>query len=163
MHLHCLLKLHNYLHQSSVFSCGFKLTVLGYRHFPWSAFSSQVGHTFLFLWYFVLPPFEETGLPFWVPGILHQRWEVVLWKLLHIQMMFWCICRGESNLPILFLRHLEATSHTFLFPCVSHNLSLKLDILSNIFQNTGYGSPPISAACVFAIIVCFFNDLDRQF
>ena len=50
------------------------------------------------------------------------------------------------------------TNTVIIVMFVSHNLSLKLDILSNIFQNTGYGSPPISAACVFAIIVCFFND-----
>ena len=107
MHLYCLLKLHDYLYQPSVFSCGFKSTVLGYRHFLWSAFSSQVGHTFLFLWYFVLSLFEEIGLPFWVPGIFHQHSEVVLWKLLHTQMFFWWICGRESGLPILFLCHLR--------------------------------------------------------
>ena len=30
-------------------------------------------------------PFEENGLPFWVPGVLCQHSEVVLWKLLSIQ------------------------------------------------------------------------------
>ena len=30
------------------------------------------------LLYFVLPPFEEIGLPFWVPGVLCQHSEVVL-------------------------------------------------------------------------------------
>ena len=58
------------------------------------------------LLYFVLPPFEGNRLPFWVPGVLRQRSEVVLWKLLSIQMIFWWICGGESGLPILFLRHL---------------------------------------------------------
>ena len=38
--------------------------------------------------YFILPPFEENGLPFWVPGVLCQHSEVVLWKLLSIQMIF---------------------------------------------------------------------------
>ena len=38
--------------------------------------------------HFVLPPFEENGLPFWVPGVLCQHSEVVLWKLLNIQMIF---------------------------------------------------------------------------
>ena len=33
---------------------------------------------------FVLPHFEEIGLPFWVSTVLHQRSEVVLWKLLHV-------------------------------------------------------------------------------
>ena len=41
-----------------------------------------------FLLYFILPPFEENGLPFWVPGVLCQCSEVVLWKLLSIQMIF---------------------------------------------------------------------------
>ena len=40
------------------------------------------------LLYFILPPFEEIGLPFWVPGVLCQHSEVVLWKLLNIQMIF---------------------------------------------------------------------------
>ena len=40
------------------------------------------------LLYFVLPPFEQDGPPFWVPGVLRQRSEVVLWKLLSIQMIF---------------------------------------------------------------------------
>ena len=34
-------------------------------------------------------PFEENGLPFWVPGVLCQCSEVVSWKLLSIQMIFW--------------------------------------------------------------------------
>ena len=33
-------------------------------------------------------PFEENGLPFWVPGVLYQHSEVVLWNLLIIQMIF---------------------------------------------------------------------------
>ena len=33
---------------------------------------------------FVLPHFEEMGLPFWVSAVLCQRSEVVLWKLLHV-------------------------------------------------------------------------------
>ena len=32
--------------------------------------------------YFVLPPFEDNGLPFWVPDVLCQHSEVVLWNLL---------------------------------------------------------------------------------
>ena len=37
---------------------------------------------------FVLPPFKDNGLPFWVPGVLRQHPEVVLWYLLSIQMIF---------------------------------------------------------------------------
>ena len=47
------------------------------------------------LLFFVLPSFEENGLPFWVPGVLCQHSEVVLWKLLSIQMIFWWISGGE--------------------------------------------------------------------
>ena len=32
-------------------------------------------------------PFEENGLPFWVPGVLCQHSEVVLWNLLSVQMI----------------------------------------------------------------------------
>ena len=32
--------------------------------------------------------FEENGLPFWVPGVLHQCSEVVLWNFLSVQMVF---------------------------------------------------------------------------
>ena len=74
-------------------------------------------HCFCFL-YFVLPPFEEFGLPFWVPCVLCQSSEVVLWKLLSTQMIFWWICGGESGLPILFLCHLVTTlsQNNYFFP-----------------------------------------------
>ena len=50
-------------------------------------------HRYLFclsfyLLYFVLPPVKDSGLTFWVPGILRQGSEVVLWYLLSIQMIF---------------------------------------------------------------------------
>ena len=50
-------------------------------------------HLYLFclsfyLLYFALPPFEESGLPFWLPGVLCQHSEVVLWNLLRVQMTF---------------------------------------------------------------------------
>ena len=38
--------------------------------------------------YFILPPFEDNGLPFWVPDVLCQHSEVVLWNLLSIHMFF---------------------------------------------------------------------------
>ena len=41
-----------------------------------------------FLLYFVLPPFEDNGLLFWVPDVLCKHSEVVLWSLLSIQMFF---------------------------------------------------------------------------
>ena len=39
----------------------------------------------LFLSFF-LPPFEDNGLLFWVPDVLCQHSEVVLWNLLSVQM-----------------------------------------------------------------------------
>ena len=50
-------------------------------------------HLYLFLSfiYFVLPPFKDNGLPFWVPNVLFQHLEVVLWNLLNVQMFFWWI------------------------------------------------------------------------
>ena len=63
-----------------------------------------------YLLYFVLPPFEDNGLPFWVTDVLCQHSEVVLWNLLGIQMFFWWICGGRSRLPILLLRHLRTAS-----------------------------------------------------
>ena len=60
----------------------------------------------LFVFY-ILSYLLSNGLPFWVPGVLCQHSEVVLWKLLSIQMVFWSNCWGESGLPILFLCHLR--------------------------------------------------------
>ena len=42
----------------------------------------------LCLLYIFLPPFEDNGLLFWVPDVLCQHSEVVLWNLLGIQMFF---------------------------------------------------------------------------
>ena len=45
--------------------------------------------TLLSLFYiFFLPPFEDNGLLFWVPDVLCQRSEGVLWNLLSVQMLF---------------------------------------------------------------------------
>ena len=68
------------------------------------------------LLYFVLSPIEEIGLPFWVPGVLHQCSEVVLWKLLNIQMIFWWICGGESGFPSYSSAILGLPSSSFFFP-----------------------------------------------
>ena len=48
-------------------------------------------HPYLFclffcLLYFSLPPFEDNGLLFWVPDVLCQHSEVVLWNLLSVYM-----------------------------------------------------------------------------
>ena len=66
----------------------------------------------LYLLYFFLPPFEDIGPPFWVPNVLCQHSEVVLWNLLGVHMFFWWIFGGESGLPVLFLCYLRtAASH----------------------------------------------------
>ena len=62
---------------------------------------------FFCLFYFFLPPFEANGLPFWVPSVICQHSEVVLWKLLSIQINFWWICGEESGLPVPFLCYLR--------------------------------------------------------
>ena len=71
-------------------------------------------HPYLFclsfyLLYFVLPPFEDNGLPLWVPGGLRQHSEVVLWYLLSVQMMFWWIL-GEK---VVSLSYSSAIFHVF--------------------------------------------------
>ena len=40
------------------------------------------------LLYFFLPVFEDSGLLFWLPDVLCQPTEVVLWSLLGIEMFF---------------------------------------------------------------------------
>ena len=57
----------------------------------------------------------------WVPGVLLQHSQVVLWKLLRLQMIFWWICGGENGLPLLFLCHLRITELIlFLFLACLH-------------------------------------------
>ena len=72
---------------------------------------------------------------FWVPGVLCQRSEVVLWKSLNIQMIFWWICGGESGLPILFLLHLGSVpSFTCLF-----NITVNiLGVITNFCLKVSY-------------------------
>ena len=50
-------------------------------------------HPYLFclsfyLLYFVLLPFDDNGVPLWVPHVLCQYSEVVLWNLLSVQVFF---------------------------------------------------------------------------
>ena len=64
----------------------------------------------LFLSFIFCPTyFQKNVLPFWVSGVLCQCSEVIWWKLLSIQMIFWWICEAESGLPILFLHHHRTT------------------------------------------------------
>ena len=68
-----------------------------------------------YLLFFVLPPFEDNGLLFWVPDVLCQNSEVVLWNLLSIQMFFRWICGGQSGLSVLFLCHLRTAYRRVYF------------------------------------------------
>ena len=70
------------------------------------------------LLYFVLPLFKDNGLPCWVPSVLPQCSEVVLWKLPSIQMIFSWICGGESGLSTLFLHHLGTTPKPAFFKSI---------------------------------------------
>ena len=54
-----------------------------------------------YLLYFFLPPFEDSGLPFWVPDVLCQHSEVVLWSLLRLKCSYHeAVGRKRSFLPI---------------------------------------------------------------
>ena len=56
---------------------------------PFPGRSSSLPLLFLFLSFiFFLPPFEDNGLLFWVPDVLRQHSEVVVWNLLSISMFF---------------------------------------------------------------------------
>ena len=46
---------------------------------------------------------------FWVPDVLCQHSDVVLWSLLSVEMFFWWIWEGKSGLPVLFLYQLRTT------------------------------------------------------
>ena len=77
------------------------------------------------LLYFFLSVFEVNDLLFWVPDVLCQHSNVVLWSLLSVEMFFWWICEGVSDLPNLFLCHLRtAPWTTFFFFCKSIMFSL---------------------------------------
>ena len=72
--------------------------------------SIPISFVSFYLLYFVLLPFEDNGLPFWVPGVICKHSEVVLRCLLSIQMIFQWICGEESGLPVLFLFHLKTAA-----------------------------------------------------
>ena len=74
----------------------------------------------IFLFYILSCLFlKRNGLPFWVLGVLCQCSEVVLWKLLSIQMIFWWICGEETGLPVIFLCHLGWVYFYSLLPLSS--------------------------------------------
>ena len=94
-----------------------------------------------YLLYFVLPPFEDNGLPLWVSYVLCQHSEVVLWNLLRIQMFFQWICGGESGLSVLSLCHLRTSSQKIdLDTGTSWGLFWDRSPLSELFQYSKAGS-----------------------
>ena len=62
--------------------------LLSFLRLPWTDLSPYLFCLSFYLLYFVLPPFEVNGLPFWVPDVLCQHSEVALWNLLSVQMFF---------------------------------------------------------------------------
>ena len=82
----------------------------------------------VFIFYIFFYLLSERSGCLWVPGVLHQCSELVLWKLLHIQVIFWLICRGESGLPFLFLHYLGTALAFFFFSVLNtivlHDLRL---------------------------------------
>ena len=63
--------------------------LLSFLRLPSRDPSPSLSLLFLCVFYiFFLPPFEDNGLFFWVPDVLCQHSEVVLWNLLSVQMLF---------------------------------------------------------------------------
>ena len=55
-----------------------------------------------FVFYIFSYLLSENRLPFWVPGVLCQHSEVVLWELFSIQTIFWWICGGEKVVSLYY-------------------------------------------------------------
>ena len=92
------------------------LKLLSFLRLPsWDRSQSLPLLPLFYLLYFLLPPFKDNGLPFWVPDVLCQHSEIVLWNLLSVQMFFQWICGGEHGLLVLFLCHLRTASLHFFF------------------------------------------------
>ena len=89
--------------------------LLSFLRLPWTDLSPYLFCLSFYLLYFLLPPFEDNGLPFWVSDVLCQHSEIVLWNFLSVQMFFQWICGGENGLPVLFLCHRRTASLHFFF------------------------------------------------
>ena len=79
-------KTHHRLGSKNVSWC-FETSLLFKTPFP-GQISIPPSFVSFYLLYFFLPPFKDNGLLFWVPDVLFQHTEVVLWNLLSIQMFF---------------------------------------------------------------------------
>ena len=64
--------------RSSLVLSGFelKLPAFGFQSYSYNSLKTSPS------------PFKDTGLPFWVPDVICQHSEVVLWNLLSVQMFF---------------------------------------------------------------------------
>ena len=60
----------------------------GWDSFPGTEIPPHLLCLFFRLLYFFLPVFEGNDLLFWVPDVLCQHSEVVLWSLLSVEMFF---------------------------------------------------------------------------
>ena len=107
----CVSKAHHRLGRESVSWCLetplLKIPFPGWASLPRTELLPHLLCLLFRLLYFFLPVFKDNGLLFWLPDILCQHSEVVLWNLLSVEMFFLGICEGESGLPVLFLHHLR--------------------------------------------------------
>ena len=88
---------------SRVLRFGLKPSASRFQSYSYSSLKASPSH------------FEDNGLIFWVPNVLCQHSQVVLWNLLRAQMFFRWICWGESRLSVLFLCHLRTASWMLSF------------------------------------------------
>ena len=65
-----------------------KIPFLGRESLPGMELLPYLLCLFFHLLYFFLPVFEDNDLLFWVPDVLCQHSEVVLWILLSVEMFF---------------------------------------------------------------------------
>ena len=65
-----------------------KIPVPGQDFLPGTKLPPYLLCLFFHLLYFFLPVFEDNDLFFWVPDVLCQHSEVVLWNLLSVEMFF---------------------------------------------------------------------------
>ena len=65
-----------------------KIPFQGWDSLPGTELPPHLLCLFFHLLYFFLPVFEDNDLLFWLPDVLCQHSEVVLWSLLSVKMFF---------------------------------------------------------------------------
>ena len=109
-----------------------------------------------YLLYFFLPPFKDNGQPFWVPFVLCQHSEVVLWNLLSVQMFFPWICGGESGLPVLFLCYLRTASMILLFWMLSFKPAFSLvsfTFIKRLFSSSSLSAIRVGSSAYLELLI----------